>query len=624
MRKLTVDIIVPVYSSPHHARHCIESVLAHASPPYHLYVVDDASDANTASILSELIAGAGDKATLITNEQNRGYLQSVNRGIESGSGELVVLLNSDAMILPGTLERLEQAFAAHPDVGVVNPVSTWANWTRIPFPPGTNITSLGKHVERLGEDELADIWNASGFFFVVRRSLYEELGMFDKVYDPGYWEEADFCMRALEAGHRVVVDRKLYVFHFGWGSFQKGGRDDHMSRNKGVFMKRWEAQFAEYDRKWRANNPVRKLTEDLELLELPDPETDPRICFLVPSGEPCSSYLGIIHLVNRLCVLGMNANMAIVGEDDEDVYKQVPMYFRPYTMNGDGADRRFPFCEHVVATHSSTIPIALKISSVRPDVSLSQLLVKDELGEVDEDSMEFSGIKRALGMIGTRVILRQRIADRLSVHDVRGPGHMLRTAVNRDIYYPKSHYRSRDVLVHVPDDASREDRKLALSVCAELARSRPNLKLAVIGAELQVDVEEEGIMIDNLSEVLNQTEVATHLSSSTIVLDCGGSTRGHRLVLEAMACGAAVVCTPHGGVTDYAKHRHNCLMFEPGTSSSAVTAITDLLDGRRLLDELRACAQETVAAHCHRAQAEQFSALLPQFSVGNEGAIHGV
>src|SRR5690606_26830716 len=121
----------------------------------------------------DLVQRSEGDASLIVHARNEGYLRSVNEAVRRGAAEFVVLMNSDALFHAGTLERLEENFRRDTKIGIINPVSTWANWTRIPFPKGENILTLEDRVRAFEPDDLEDIGNASGFFFAVRRRLFD-------------------------------------------------------------------------------------------------------------------------------------------------------------------------------------------------------------------------------------------------------------------------------------------------------------------------------------------------------------------------------------------------------------------------------------------------------------------
>jgi len=272
------DIVVPVHNSWHHARLCLESILRSTQEPFHLYLVDDGSDTHTHRQIDQLATAHSEVATVLHNPQSLGYLRSINLGIQAGSQPNVVLLNSDVVVSQGWLTRLLQPFADDPSVGVINPVSNWANWTRIPFAPGFTIHTYADFIARVGDRVHADIYNASGFCFAARRALFEQLGLFDEIFSPGYWEETDFCLRAMAQGHRVVVNLGSFVYHFGWGSFQAGGRNEWLERNKQVFMERWGPQFEEFRERWKADRPLARLEESIQARyrELQEPDCSMR------------------------------------------------------------------------------------------------------------------------------------------------------------------------------------------------------------------------------------------------------------------------------------------------------------------------------------------------------------
>jgi O-antigen biosynthesis protein len=63
----------------------------------------------------------------------------------------------------------------------------------------------------------------SGAFLMTPRSLWERLGGFDLSYSPGYYEDADYCMRAREIGCRVLYEPTAIVDHYENGSERKPG-----------------------------------------------------------------------------------------------------------------------------------------------------------------------------------------------------------------------------------------------------------------------------------------------------------------------------------------------------------------------------------------------------------------
>jgi hypothetical protein len=103
-------------------RLCVESVLANAAqPPFELIVVDNASRDGSRVWLRTLERRFPNVA-LVLNDENRGFAAATNQGLALARGELLVLLNNDAIVAPGWLERLA-AHAAAPEIGLVGVVT---------------------------------------------------------------------------------------------------------------------------------------------------------------------------------------------------------------------------------------------------------------------------------------------------------------------------------------------------------------------------------------------------------------------------------------------------------------------------------------------------------------------
>jgi hypothetical protein len=74
----------------------------------------------------------------------------------------------------------------------------------------------------------------------MRRELLERVGYFDEVYNPGYFEETDYCYRAQAKGIGVGRARAAYVYHKGSASFNRlDSKSDLFKRNEEIFFRRW-------------------------------------------------------------------------------------------------------------------------------------------------------------------------------------------------------------------------------------------------------------------------------------------------------------------------------------------------------------------------------------------------
>ncbi|NIM67567.1 MAG: glycosyltransferase, partial [Armatimonadetes bacterium] len=86
------------------------------------------------------------------------------------------------------------------------------------------------------------------------------------------------------------------------------------------------------------------------------------------------------------------------------------------------------------------------------------------------------------------------------------------------------------------------------------------------------------------------------------LLDCSFFQGFGRPGLEAMACGVATVLTCNGGITEYAKHMHNCLLADPLDVEDNVNKIIRLLEDEAL--RTRLVAEGFKTAHYYDCQHE--------------------
>ena len=120
---VVVDIVIPVYRGLAQTRRCIESVLADADRPAgRVIAVDDHSPDPKLSAWLDSLAAEG-RIQLVRNRRNRGFVASVNIGIEAAGTHDVVLLNSDTEVANGWLARLAGHAYATPRVASVSPFS---------------------------------------------------------------------------------------------------------------------------------------------------------------------------------------------------------------------------------------------------------------------------------------------------------------------------------------------------------------------------------------------------------------------------------------------------------------------------------------------------------------------
>lgn len=121
MKKL-VSIISPCYNGAKYLSPFLESVLSQTYRPLELIFVDDASTDNTVELVESYrkkFCQADIVLKLLRQTVNQGQAAAINRGLKGVSGEYLMWIDSDDIMLPTNTEEKVQFLEQHPECGFV-------------------------------------------------------------------------------------------------------------------------------------------------------------------------------------------------------------------------------------------------------------------------------------------------------------------------------------------------------------------------------------------------------------------------------------------------------------------------------------------------------------------------
>lgn len=222
-----INVIIPVYKGINETRRCIESALgADNRTDHRITVIDDCSPDSELKDYLVALSRHG-KFQLLRNEQNLGFVATVNLGMELDPDADVILLNSDTEVSGDWLDRLHRCAYSLPHIGTVTPFSNNATICSYPnfcednaLPEGWDVTGLDAIFRQANPGQSIEIPTAVGFCMYIKRACLNAVGLFDvKAFGKGYGEENDFCMRARKRGWRHMLCADTFVYHAGGVSF---------------------------------------------------------------------------------------------------------------------------------------------------------------------------------------------------------------------------------------------------------------------------------------------------------------------------------------------------------------------------------------------------------------------
>jgi GT2 family glycosyltransferase len=221
----TVTALVVSYEAREDLLRCLASLRDHAGTTLPVVVVDNASRDGSAAA----VRAAFPDATVLESPANVGFGAANNLGLREVRTEAVLLLNPDAELRPGALDRLLGVLDQRPEVVAVGPRTLNEDGTpQVSFGPRLTLGSEWRQrklvrgvrarkrwaldeAERLASTPGAPAW-LSGSCLLARRSALEAVGGFDEGFFL-YEEDVDLGYRLRAAGGELAFEPGAVVVH---------------------------------------------------------------------------------------------------------------------------------------------------------------------------------------------------------------------------------------------------------------------------------------------------------------------------------------------------------------------------------------------------------------------------
>ncbi len=209
-----ISVVIVTWNGKDDIDPCLKSVLNHDYPNLECIVIDNGSSDGTPEHIQQFYP----EITLIRNSHNKGFTLGVNQGVEKSVGDVVFLLNQDAIMQKGLLTEIVHVLmtesVAIAGCKIYHPDGITLQHAGGIFHPNGLTDHFGAGEKDRGQyDEDRDVDYVTGAAFAFKKALVREIGYFDKRFSPAYFEELDFCIRASRAGYRVRYCHKAIALH---------------------------------------------------------------------------------------------------------------------------------------------------------------------------------------------------------------------------------------------------------------------------------------------------------------------------------------------------------------------------------------------------------------------------
>jgi len=225
---MTVDLSVSIINTDNHdlLRECLKSIFEGTREvSLEVLVIENASMDGS----GEMVEREFPQVRLIRNKSRLRFCANHNQVLRIAEGRIILILNEDTIIPPGSFDKVVAYMEAHPDAGAVgvtirNPDGS-LQYSYARFPSLFSTTLLALSLNRFFQDGhypfhrlTSDLsprevdWT-NGACLAVRREILNAVGLLDEDLLI-YGEETDWCYRIRKAGWKVHYLPDVSIYHY--------------------------------------------------------------------------------------------------------------------------------------------------------------------------------------------------------------------------------------------------------------------------------------------------------------------------------------------------------------------------------------------------------------------------
>jgi len=231
LKTKSLSIIIVNYNTKALLKNCIDSIISHTSDvSYEILVVDNASTDGS----QDMIKNQYPRVVLQCNNENVGFSRANNQGYRMSSGDYLLFLNSDTLIINGAILTMLTYISNNPGVGIVGPKivgpenkpsrsymrfldlkilflgSKYLSWA-------IDTKKYRLHYDNYDFSSTQNVPWLSGACLMTSRRIFMEAGCFDEHYFL-YLEDMDLCMQVKKIGYSNIYLPEAEIVHLFGGS----------------------------------------------------------------------------------------------------------------------------------------------------------------------------------------------------------------------------------------------------------------------------------------------------------------------------------------------------------------------------------------------------------------------
>ena len=200
-----VTVVIPTIGRVQLLRSCLASLAACRPLPAEVLVVDQSHDPEVAGLVEEF----GASGARLVPSHGLGVAKGRNDGLRAAANEVVLITDDDCTVAPDWIETAWRFMAGESRTIVTGRVLPVGDPVAVP----STIDDPEPH-DYTGPPRTGVLFPNN---VALPRSQALGLGGFDERFGPmEFAEDNEFCYRWLKAGHRLLYEPSLTVWHHDW------------------------------------------------------------------------------------------------------------------------------------------------------------------------------------------------------------------------------------------------------------------------------------------------------------------------------------------------------------------------------------------------------------------------
>jgi len=235
-----ISIVIVCHNQLESTKRCLKSIQKYSNDiPYRLFLIDNGSTDDTFEYLSTF---PYETKTLIHYNENKGFVEPNNVAIQAAADDDILFLNNDIEFFSDNwLDKLNHQLYQYENIGLTYPLVQ----TRGQLFYGGIIEKRKESLLNYVNDKKnlkTPTW-AQFCCALVKRQVFNDIGILDKLFIPAYFEDVDFCVRLVQHGYKMNLVEDIVVEHFQSVTAKTVNYDKFRFANRDKFYTKWADKF---------------------------------------------------------------------------------------------------------------------------------------------------------------------------------------------------------------------------------------------------------------------------------------------------------------------------------------------------------------------------------------------